>query len=79
MVISSSSQKRPRSSPDDDVAIVEEDTQNEEEVDEIRDRRSMVWKDMERIPWFDKTQTKAKCNHCKQVFTAKSRNGTSHL
>lgn len=63
---------------DDDVAILEDDVPIDTEND-IRDRRSSVWKDMEKLESSDKSETKAKCIHCKQVFTAKSKNGTSHL
>ncbi|XP_056685649.1 zinc finger BED domain-containing protein RICESLEEPER 2-like [Spinacia oleracea] len=34
---------------------------------------------MDKLESGDKSETKAKCKHCKQVYTAKSLNGTSHL
>ena len=64
----------------EDLEILD-DVHDDEEVDEgdIRNRRSTVWNEMKRIESDDKSKAKAKCNHCKQVFTAKSRNGTSYL
>ncbi|XP_057546705.1 zinc finger BED domain-containing protein RICESLEEPER 3-like [Amaranthus tricolor] len=72
---SANSKKRPV----EDLEIL--DDVHDDEVDEgdIRNRRSTVWNEMKRIESDDKSETKAKCNHCKQVFTAKSRNGTSHF
>ncbi|XP_057540654.1 zinc finger BED domain-containing protein RICESLEEPER 2-like [Amaranthus tricolor] len=64
----------------EDLEILD-DVHDDEEEDkgDIRNRRSIVWNEMKRIKLDDKSKTKAKCNHYKQVITAKSRNGTSHL
>ncbi|KAL2937170.1 Argininosuccinate synthase [Bienertia sinuspersici] len=36
-------------------------------------------RDMERLESTDKSETKARCLHCKAILTAKSKGGASHL
>ncbi|KNA03227.1 hypothetical protein SOVF_211200, partial [Spinacia oleracea] len=65
---------------EDDIAIPDEDGVGEDgELEIVKDRRSSVWLEMDKLESTDKSETKAKCKHCKQVYTAKSSNGTSHL
>ncbi|KAL2935245.1 Zinc finger BED domain-containing protein RICESLEEPER 2 [Bienertia sinuspersici] len=81
---SSNSKKRPIETlqqdddEDDDVAVLETSTPQHDEG-KVGACRSLVWKDMERLESTDKSETKARCLHCKAILTAKSKSGTSHL
>ncbi|KAL2894962.1 putative AC transposase [Bienertia sinuspersici] len=63
---------------DDEVAVLETSVPQHEETKVVA-CRSLVWKDMERLESTDKSDTKARCVHCKTILTAKSKSGTSHL
>ncbi|KAL2934577.1 putative AC transposase, partial [Bienertia sinuspersici] len=63
---------------DDDVAVLEISTLQQDEG-KVGAFRSLVWKDMERLESTNKSETKARCFHCKAILTAKSNSGTSHL
>ncbi|KAL2896020.1 putative AC transposase [Bienertia sinuspersici] len=83
MVKSSNSKKRPietlqQDDEDEDVAVLETSTPQHDEG-KGGAFRSLVWKDMERLESTNKSETKARCLHCKAILTAKSNSGTSHL
>ncbi|KAL2939350.1 Zinc finger BED domain-containing protein RICESLEEPER 1, partial [Bienertia sinuspersici] len=63
---------------DEDVAVLETITPQHDEG-KVGAFRSLVWKDMERLESTNKSETKARCLHCKAILAAKSNSGTSHL
>ncbi|KAL2897227.1 putative AC transposase [Bienertia sinuspersici] len=81
---SSNSKKRPiealhqDNDEDDEVAVLETSVPQHGESKVVA-CRSLVWKDMERLESTDKSETKARCVHCKAILTAKFKSGTSHL